>query len=143
MRRRRTGTPAGRVRSLGGGRRARRDLARGGAGPAALLNETLGTWPRVKITPMFGRFGYFVGPRLFACFPLRAKDTDLWVRLGPEDQRRALRTAGITPHRRMAGSGWVECVVAGPTDVGRALRWLRRSYETARGALEREERGRA
>ena len=32
------------------------------------LNETLGNWPRVKITPMFGRWGYFVGPRLFAFF---------------------------------------------------------------------------
>jgi hypothetical protein len=106
-----------------------------------VLNEALGVWPRVKITPMFGRFGYFVGPRLFACFPLRAKDTDLWLRLSPEDQRRALGAPGITPHRRMARAGWVECAVAGGADVGRALRWLRRSYETARAAVEREERG--
>jgi hypothetical protein len=89
---------------------------------------------------MFGRWGYFVGPRLFACFPLRAKDTDLWIRLGPEDQRRAL-AAGCTPHRRMSASGWVECRVEGIRDVGRAVRWLRRSYEWARGAVEREERG--
>ena len=32
------------------------------------LNEILGAWSGVKITPMFGRWGYFVGPRLFACF---------------------------------------------------------------------------
>ena len=89
---------------------------------------------------MFGRWSYFVGPRLFACFPLRAKDTDLWIRLSPEDQRRAL-AAGCVPHRRMSANGWVECRVEGIRDVGRAVRWLRRSYEWARGAVEREERG--
>ena len=77
-------------RGIGSARKTRRTLERGGTGPAAELNETLGNWPRVKITPMFGRWGYFVGPRLFACFPLRAKDTDLWIRFGPEDQCRAL-----------------------------------------------------
>jgi TfoX-like protein len=127
-------------RGIGSARKTRRTLERGGTGPAAELNETLGNWPRVKITPMFGRWGYFVGPHLFACFPLRAKDTDLWIRLGPEDQRRAL-AAGCVPHRRMSASGWVECRVESIRDVGRAVRWLRRAYETARGAVEREERG--
>jgi predicted DNA-binding protein (MmcQ/YjbR family) len=126
---------------MGAGRKTRRSLAQGGTGAAAELNQVLGEWPRVTITPMFGRWGYFVGPRLFACFPLRAKDTDLWIRLGPEDQRRAVATAGIVPHRRMAGAGWVECAVVTSRDVGRAIRWLRRSYDTARAALEREERG--
>lgn len=129
-----------RFRGLGTGRQTRRTLERGGIGPAAELNRTLGAWPRVKITPMFGRWGYFVGARLFACFPLRAKDTDLWIRLGPEDHRRAL-AAGLSPHRRMSGSGWVECRVETPRDVGRSLRWLRRSYEATREAVEREERG--
>jgi luciferase-like monooxygenase len=127
-------------RGIGSARKTRRTLERGGTGPAAELNETLGNWPRVKITPMFGRWGYFVGPRLFACFPLRAKDTDLWIRLGPEDQRRAL-ASGCTPHRRMSASGWVECHVESIRDVGRAVRWLRRAYEGARAAVEREERG--
>ena len=88
---------------------------------------------------MFGRWGYFVGPRLFACFPLRPKDSDLWIRLGPEDQRRAL-AAGCSPHRRMSAAGWVECRVGDPRDVGRAIRWLRRAYESAKQAVEREER---
>ncbi len=127
-------------RGIGSARKTRRTLERGGTGPAAELNQTLGSWPRVRITPMFGRWGYFVGPRLFACFPLRAKDTDLWIRLGPEDQRRAL-AAGCTPHRRMSASGWVECRVEGIRDVGRAVGGLRRGYEWARGAAEREERG--
>jgi len=69
------------VRGLGRGRRTRRSLARGGTGVAGLLNARVGDWPGVRITPMFGRWGYFVGTRLFACFPLRAKDADLWVRL--------------------------------------------------------------
>ena len=94
----------------------------------------------MKITPMFGRWSYFVGPRLFGCFPLRAKDADLWIRLGAEDQRRALETAGIVPHRRLAASGWVECAVVTPRDVGRAIRWLRRGYQSARSAVERDER---
>jgi luciferase-like monooxygenase len=88
---------------------------------------------------MFGRWGYFVGARLFACFPLRPKDADLWIRLGPEDQRRAL-AAGCSPHRRLSASGWVECRVEAPRDVGRALRWLRRAYEGAKQIVEREER---
>ena len=127
-------------RGLGSARKTRRALERGGAGPAAELNRTLGDWPRVKITPMFGRWGYFVGARLFACFPLRVKDTDLWIRLGPEDQRRAL-AGGCSRHRRMSASGWVECHVEGPRDVGRAMRWLRRAYEAAKEVVEREERG--
>ena len=126
---------------MGAGRKTRRTLERGGTGPAAELNEMLGSWPRVRITPMFGRWGYFVGPRLFACFPLRAKDTDLWIRLGAAEQKRALGTAGFVPHRRLAPNGWVECRVETPRDVGKAIRWLRRSYETARAAVEREERG--
>ena len=127
-------------RGMGAGRKTRRTLERGGTGPAAELNDMLGSWPRVRITPMFGRWGYFVGPRLFACFPLRAKDTDLWIRLGGVEQKRALATSGIVPHRRLASSGWVECRVETPRDVGKAIRWLRRSYETARAVVERDER---
>ncbi|PWU24127.1 MAG: hypothetical protein C5B48_07410 [Candidatus Rokuibacteriota bacterium] len=130
-----------RVRGMGAGRKTRRALARGGTGPAAELNQVLGSWPRVRIAPMFGRFSYFVGPRLFACFPLRAKDTDLWIRLPAEEQRRALSTPGFVPHRRLASTGWVELTVAAPRDVGRAIRWLRRSYEATKALVEREERG--
>ncbi len=125
---------------MGAGRETRRSLERGGTGPAAELNETLGKWPRVRITPMFGRWGYFVGPRLFACFPLRAKDTDLWIRLTPEEQSRALQTPGFAPHRRLASSGWVELHVTTAREVGRAIRWLRRSYGATKAAVEREER---
>ncbi len=135
----RAGQPS-RVRGLGAGRKTRRSLARGGVGPAGELNSVLGTWPRVKITPMFGRWGYFVGPELFACFPLRPKDTDLWIRLAKDDQRRALETPGFVPHRRFAGRGWVECRVETSRDVGRAIRWLRRSYESIVHAVERQER---
>jgi hypothetical protein len=124
---------------MGSARKTRRTLERGGTGPAAELNQALGGWPRVKITPMFGRWGYFVGPRLFACFPLRLKERDLWIRLQPEDQRRAI-AGGCSPHRRMSVSGWVECRIEDPRDVGRALRWLRRAYESATEAVEREER---
>lgn len=130
----------GRFRGIGKGRKTRRTLERGGTGPAADLNAQLGAWPRVRITPMFGRWGYFVGPRLFACFPLRVKDTDLWIRLGGEEQRRAL-AAGLAPHRRLGGTGWVECRVESSRDVGRALRWLRRAYDIAKQAVERGERG--
>jgi len=130
-----------RVRGLGGGRRTRRSLARGGTGTAGALNEILGAWPQVKITPMFGRWGYFVGPRLFACFPLRAKDTDLWVRLGREDQRRAIDSGMFAPHPRMGGKGWVVCHVEGLRGAGRTLSWLKKSYETARQMVERTERG--
>lgn len=129
----------GRFRGMGRGRRARRDLARGGSGAAGRLNEALATWPRVRITPMFGRWGYFVGPRLFACFPLRAREHDLWIRLTPDDQRRALAEAGVRPHRRFARRGWVEMAVEGPEDVGRALRWLRRAHAAALQARDREE----
>jgi hypothetical protein len=107
---------------------------------AGALNAQLGGWPRVRIAPLFGRWGYFVGPWLFACFPVRPKDTDLWIRLPTEDQQRALASAGITPHRRFAGRGWVECQVVTPRDVPRAVRWLRRGYAAAVNAVEREER---
>lgn len=119
-----------RVRGTGRGRRVRRAIAAGGSGVAQSLNEAVGAWPGVKITPMFGRWGYFVGEELFACFPLRPKDTDLWIRLTPEDQARALKTPGITPHRRFARRGWIECQVDSVQALPRALRWLRRSYET-------------
>jgi predicted DNA-binding protein (MmcQ/YjbR family) len=123
-----------RVRSLGHGRTVRRALARGGTGPARALNTALGGWDRVRITPMFGRWGYFVGERLFACFPLRDKDHDLWVRLTPEDQARALREPGVRPHRRFARQGWVEILVPGEAEVDGALRWLRRAWRAAASA---------
>lgn len=122
---------ARRIRGLGRGRRTRRALARGGAGPAHLLNQAVGRWPGVRIAPMFGRWGYFAGERLFACFPLREGDHDLWLRLAPADQRRALAEPAVRPHRRFAGRGWVELDVHGPPDVGRALRWLRRAWAAA------------
>ena len=134
--------PRRRVRGMGAGRKTRRSLDRGGTDTAAELNEAVSGWPRVKITPMFGRWGYFVGPRLFACFPLRQKDKDLWIRLGLEDQRGALATPGFVPHRRLASTGWVELAVETARDVGRAIRWLRRSHQTATAAVEREERSR-
>ena len=116
-----------RFRGLGKGRKTRRALERGGAGPAGRLNRALGEWPGVRITPMFGRWGYFSENRLFACFPLRDKDHDLWIRLAREDQARALREDGVRPHRRFARRGWIELDVQTDTDVPRALRWLRRA----------------
>jgi len=76
---------------------------------------------------MFGRWGYFAGERLFACFPLARNENDLWVRLGPADQRRALREPGVRPHRRFARRGWIEMSLADDADLERALRWLRRA----------------
>jgi len=116
---------------MGKGRKLRRTLARGGTGPAQRLNEALGAWEGVRITPMFGRWGYFVGETLFACFPLREKERDLWIRLRPDDQRRALADARVRPHRRFARRGWIELDVEEPEDLGRALRWLRRAHATA------------
>ena len=130
-------------RGLGSARKTRRTLERGGTGPAAELNQTLGKWPRVRITPMFGRWGYFVGARLFACFPLRDKDSDLWIRLSHDDQARALREDGVRPHRRFAGRGWIELDVRTDTDVLRALRWLRRAHAARDTAPESDDAGRS
>ena len=120
-----------RIRSLGRGRTLRRSLARGGIGPSRALNTALGGWDGVRITPMFGRWGYFVGDRLFACFPLRDKDHDLWVRLTADDQARALREPGVRPHRRFARQGWVEILVESDAEVSGVLRWLRRAWKAA------------
>jgi luciferase-like monooxygenase len=120
-----------RVRGMGAGRKTRRALARGGAGPARALNTVLGGWDGVRITPMFGRWGYFAGDTLFACFPLRERDRDLWIRLGAADVTRALREPGVRPHRRFARRGWIELDVADEHDVARALRWLRRARAAA------------
>ena len=125
---------------MGKGRKTRRALERGGTGTAQRLNETLARWPRVRISPMFGRWGYFVGETLFGCFPVREKDHDLWIRLASEDQRRALADTRVRPHRRFARRGWIELDVEGIEDMGRALRWLRRGYTAAsRGAPGDEE----
>jgi hypothetical protein len=126
---------------MGRGRKLRRTLERGGSGPALRLNETLGGWTGVRITPMFGRWGYFVGETLFACFPLRDKERDLWIRLSPDDQRRALADARIRPHRRFGRRGWIELDVEAPEDVGRALRWLRRAHAAATQSARTSENG--
>lgn len=117
----------------------RRSLAEGGRGPARRLNDALAAWEGVQITPMFGRWGYFVGARLFACFPLREKDHDLWVRLAPADHARAVRAPGVRPHRRFGRRGWIELEVATPDDVSVALRWLRRAYSAARTAAAEDD----
>jgi hypothetical protein len=80
---------------------------------------------------MFGRWGYFARGRLFACFPLRARERDLWVRLPLAQQARALAQGGARPHRRFAGRGWVEIDIAGERDVEAALRWLRHAHAAA------------
>ena len=103
--------------------------------PAAKLNRALGAVQGVRIRPMFGRWGYFVGERLFACFPLAGREHDLWIHLGPADQARALREPGVRLHRRFARRGWIELDVTTDDDVPRALRWLHR----ARGARIPEE----
>ena len=121
--------PAGRrFRGLGKGRATRRALERGGTGAAGRLNRVLGAWDGVRITPMFGRWGYFAGDRLFACFPLARREHDLWIRLTPDDQRRALREPGVRPHRRFARRGWIELDLVDAADVSRVLRWLRRAH---------------
>jgi len=129
-----------RFRGLGRGRKVRRTLERGGIGASGRLNEVLGRWDGVRITPMFGRWGYFAGEQLFACFPLREKEHDLWIRLTPADQTRALRDEGPRPHRRFAARGWIEMNVETPEDVSQALRWLSRAYHNAaRTAAQGEE----
>ena len=126
-------TEGRRIRGLGHGRTLRRVLARGGTGAARRLNEALGAWPGVRITPMFGRWGYFVGDDLFACFPLRDKEHDLWIRLPREDQARALRNPRVRPHRRLARKGWIEFSVETGDDLTTALAWLRRAYQNHGG----------
>jgi len=128
-----------RFRGMGKGRKSRRELERGGTGSAQRLNEMLARWPGVRITPMFGRWGYFVGETLFACFPLREKERDLWIRLTGEDQARALGDARVRPHRRFSRKGWVELDVEGVEDLERALRWLRRAHAAARGGANETE----
>ena len=115
---------------MGRGRKTRRVLARGGTGLAQRLNEALGQWPGVRITPMFGRWGYFVGDDLFACFPVRERDHDLWLRLRHDDQARALADPRLRPHRRFARRGWVELDLDSSDDLSLALHWLRRAYRT-------------
>ena len=124
---------------MGKGRKLRRTLERGGSGPAQRLNEALGAWEGVRITPMFGRWGYFVGETLFACFPLREKERDLWIRLAPADQARALREGGARPHRRFARRGWIELDIESPEEIGRALRWLRRAHAAATRGIHTHE----
>jgi len=120
-----------RFRGLGKGRKTRRALERGGTGPAQQINEAVAGWPNVRITPMFGRWGYFVGDTLFACFPVRVKEHDLWVHLTAADQKRALVDARVRPHRRFSRKGWIELDVEGAADLGHAVRWLRRAYNAA------------
>jgi hypothetical protein len=127
------------VRGIGAGRRTRRALSRGGAGTALRLNETVGAWPGVRITPMFGRWGYFVGATMFACFPVREKERDLWIRLAPEEQAHALAEDRVRPHRRFGRRGWVELDIEEPGDLVRALRWLRRAH--ARAAASGDDEG--
>lgn len=115
-------------RGIGRGRKIRRTLERGGTGLGQRLNQAVGGWKDVRIAPMFGRWGYFAGERLFACFPLARKETDLWIRLSPADQSRALREPGVRPHRRFARRGWIELDLMDDADVPRALRWLRRAH---------------
>lgn len=119
-------------RGTGRARRDRRALRTGGEGIAGALNQVVGTWAGVRITPMFGRWGYFVGGELFGCYPIRAKDHDLWIRLSRADQERALATGGIRPHRRFAARGWVECDVAEAAELSRALKWLHRARDLVR-----------
>lgn len=113
-------------------------LERGGTGPARSLNDLVGRWPGVTVTPLFGRWGYFVGRRLFACFPLRGREHDLWIRLRAADQVRALRDPHVRPHRRLAREGWVEMTVRGLDDVARAARWLRHAWRAARAPAAEE-----
>ena len=130
-----TGSARGSVkppRGTGRGRRDRRALRSGGEGLAGALNRAVGRWEAARITPMFGRWGYFVGGELFGCFPIRAKEHDLWARLSPRDQARALASGGARPHRRFAARGWIECDVDEPGQVARALHWLRRAHQLAR-----------
>jgi len=125
-------------RGIGRGRKIRRTLERGGTGLGQRLNQAVGGWKDVRIAPMFGRWGYFVGDTLFGCFPLREKEHDLWLRLTAGDQTRALRDTRVRPHRRFARRGWIELDVVEPADLGLALRWLHRSHAAATGGGDEE-----
>src|SRR2546429_5854654 len=105
-----------RIRGLGRGRKTRRTLERGGTGAAHRLNTALGGWPGVRITPMFGRWGYFVGETLFACFPVREKEHDLWIRLRPGEHRRGM-AAGPPRHPPISGRGACPEKLQGPPGV--------------------------
>lgn len=143
--RRRGGGAAGgahrRYRGLGRGRASRRVLATGGTPLARRLNDTLAGWAQVRITPLFGRWGYFVGNLLFACFPLAPRQDDLWVRLPLPEQARAVAEGGVRPHRRFGRRGWIEIDVKDAGDIARALRWLRRAHAAARERVSGEPAG--
>jgi hypothetical protein len=80
---------------------------------------------------MFGRWGYFAQGQLFACFPLAARERDLWVCLPLPQQALALAEEGVRPHRRFGRRGWIEMEIETARDIDRALRWLRRAHAWA------------
>ena len=49
-------------------------------------------------------------------------------------------SGAFVPHPRLGGKGWVIRHVEGLRDAGATLSWLKKSYETARQIVERENR---
>jgi hypothetical protein len=126
------------VRRAGAGTPARAGARAGGpasspeAGPArAAAQRRPGELGARQITPTFGRWGYFVGRQLFACFPCASGLRPL-IRLPLDQQARAL-AEGVRPHRRFGARSWVELDVRSPRDLTCALRWLRRAHVAVEG----------
>ena len=84
----------------------------------------------MRITPMFGRWGSFVGDDLFACFLVREKDHGLWIRLTRQEQAQALSDPRVRPTWSRPTTSPARC-------------WLRRSYRVAIGRLFRSEEERS
>ena len=121
-------------------------LERGGRGPARRLNDSARRGGRsVRITPMFGRWGYFAGDSsspASRCAPRSA--TSGCVCRWPSRPRRS--PGGVRPHRRFGRAGLDRGRTSRPpAESTAALRWLRRALRgrprRAGGPREDEDAG--
>jgi len=106
-----------RFRGIGKGRKTRRALRARRHRAGAATDETLARWPRVRITPMFGRWGYFVGETLLRASRCRegARSVD------PASPRRSAATRSPTPGCARTAASRAKC--GSSSDVEGSRTW--------------------
>jgi hypothetical protein len=105
---------------------------------AALLENELVSWPKVKSQAMFGMLSFYRSKCIFAAVPRTralASDHSIIIKFDPMPEALKDRAASESRLWRGApgpGAGWHSFEIGDSTDLKDALWWLNQAYELAK-----------
>lgn len=93
------------------------------------LKDKIKQLSRVSARPMFGYECFSANGKFFVGFSKKNK-YEVIIRLGKDEQQKAVKNEGIKPFSHGAKAGWIEIDMKSAA-IDDALKWIKKGYASA------------